>query len=147
MLTAPIDSYRRYRQWLQQATADLPVEEIALVDEPTAAAIGAGLPPGSRVLVVDLGGGTIDLSLVALEGEGKAAPIAQLLRFGGLRLDDSRQALRCARVVGKAGLALGGGTSTAGSLPRWCRRPPPAAACWRRPNNSNAPSRAPPRPW
>lgn len=109
VLTAPIDSYRRYRQWLQQATADLPVEEIALVDEPTAAAIGAGLPPGSRVLVVDLGGGTIDLSLVALEGgEGKAAPIAQLLRFGGLRLDDSRQALRCARVVGKAGLALGG---------------------------------------
>ena len=45
------------------------------------AAIGAGLPPGSRVLVVDLGGGTIDLSLVALEGgEGKAAPLAQLLR-------------------------------------------------------------------
>ena len=109
VLTAPIDSYRGYRQWLLEATGNLAVPEIALVDEPTAAAIGAGLPAGSRVLVIDLGGGTTDLSLVALQGgEGKAAPIAQLLRFGGRNLDDSRQSLRTARVLGKAGLAVGG---------------------------------------
>jgi molecular chaperone DnaK (HSP70) len=79
------------------------------VDEPTAAAIGAGLPPGSTVLVVDLGGGTIDLSLVQLQGgEGRAAPIAQLLRFAGRDLSNSRQQLRCAQVIGKAGLPLGG---------------------------------------
>jgi len=109
VLTAPIESYRGYRQWLLEATSQLEVPEIALVDEPTAAAIGAGLPPGSRVLVIDVGGGTTDLSLVALEGgEGKAAPIAQLLRFGGRDLSASRQSLRTARVLGKAGLALGG---------------------------------------
>ena len=109
VLTAPIDSYRGYRQWLLEATAALAVPEVALVDEPTAAAIGAGLPPGSRVLVLDLGGGTTDLSLVALEGgEGRAAPIAQLLRFGGRDLSSSGQSLRTARVLGKAGLALGG---------------------------------------
>jgi len=109
VLTAPIDAYRGYRRWLTAVTASLAVPEIALVDEPTAAAIGAGLAPGSRVLVVDLGGGTIDLSLVALEGgEGRAAPIAQLLRFGGRDLEGSRQTLRTARVLGKAGLALGG---------------------------------------
>ncbi|MBM5792497.1 MAG: Hsp70 family protein [Cyanobacteria bacterium M_surface_7_m2_037] len=109
VLTAPIDSYRGYRQWLLEATSQLEVPEIALVDEPTAAAIGAGLPPGSRVLVVDVGGGTTDLSLVALEGgEGKAAPIAQLLRFGGRDLSGSGQGLRTARVLGKAGLAVGG---------------------------------------
>ena len=109
VLTAPIDSYRGYRQWLLEATSQLEVPEIALVDEPTAAAIGAGLPPGNRVLVIDVGGGTTDLSLVALEGgEGKAAPIAQLLRFGGRDLTASRQSLRTARVLGKAGLALGG---------------------------------------
>ncbi|MEB3263747.1 MAG: Hsp70 family protein [Synechococcus sp.] len=109
VLTAPVESYRGYRRWLQRLSDSLAVEEVALVDEPTAAAIGCGLPPGSRVLVVDLGGGTIDLSLVALEGgEGRAAPIAQLLRFGGRSLEDSRQALRCARVIGKAGLPLGG---------------------------------------
>ncbi|MFM2157969.1 MAG: hypothetical protein RLZZ124_443 [Cyanobacteriota bacterium] len=109
VLTAPIDGYRGYRQWLLQATADLAVPEVALVDEPTAAAIGAGLSPGSRVLVLDIGGGTTDLVMVSLQGgEGRAAPIAQLLRFGGRDLGDSRQALRTARVLGKAGLAIGG---------------------------------------
>ena len=109
VLTAPIDGYRGYRSWLMQACQELAVPEVALVDEPTAAAIGAGLPPGSRVLVVDLGGGTIDLSLVSLQGgEGRSAPMAQLLRFAGRDLDASRQALRTAEVLGKAGAALGG---------------------------------------
>jgi molecular chaperone DnaK (HSP70) len=109
VLTAPIDGYRGYRRWLSQTCSQLNVPEVALVDEPTAAALGAGLAPGSRVLVVDLGGGTFDLSLVALEGgEGRAAPIAQLLRFGGRDLEGSRQVLRTARVLGKAGLACGG---------------------------------------
>ena len=109
VLTAPIDGYAGYRRWLLQLGEQLPVHELALVDEPTAAAIGCGLAPGSTVLVVDLGGGTIDLSLVQLQGgEGRAAPIAQLLRLGGRSLETSRQAQRCARVLGKAGLALGG---------------------------------------
>lgn len=109
VLTAPIDTYRAYRQWLLEACSALPVPEVALVDEPTAAAIGAGLAPGSTVLVVDLGGGTVDLALVRLPGgEGRAAPIAQLLRFGGRELARSGQVLRTAEVVGKAGIGLGG---------------------------------------
>jgi len=110
VLTAPVETYQPYRSWLQQACAALPVQEIALVDEPTAAALGAGLPAGSRLLVVDLGGSTLDLALVSLEGgEGRAAPIAQLLRLHGRSLGDrSRQKLRTARVLGKAGLRLGG---------------------------------------
>ena len=109
VLTAPIDSYRAYRQWLAEVCQELAVAEVALVDEPTAAAIGAGLAPGSTALVLDMGGGTVDLALVKLQGgEGRAAPIAQLLRFGGRNLDSSGQALRCAEVIGKAGLACGG---------------------------------------
>ena len=109
VLTAPVDQALGYRQWLLQACNSLPVEEVALVDEPTAAAMGAGLPAGSKLLVVDLGGGTLDLSLVALEGgEGRAAPLAQLLRFRGRDLKNSKQTLRSARVLGKAGIALGG---------------------------------------
>jgi molecular chaperone DnaK (HSP70) len=109
VLTAPIDTYRAYRRWLLELGRELGVAELALVDEPTAAAIGAGLSAGSTVLVVDIGGGTIDLSLVRLQGgEGRAAPIAQLLRFAGRSLDDSRQSLRCAEVLGKAGVPLGG---------------------------------------
>ena len=110
VLSAPVESYRTYRSWLLKASDALPVKEIALVDEPTAAALGAGLPPGSRMLVVDLGGSTLDLALVSLEGgEGKAAPIAQLLRLGGRSLGDtSGQKLRTAKVLGKAGMRLGG---------------------------------------
>lgn len=109
VLTAPVEAYGGYRRWLQQVSQSLPVAEIALVDEPTAAAIGCGLAPGSKVLVVDFGGGTLDLSLVALEGgEGRSAPVAQLLRFAGRDLTQSGQRLRTAKVLGKAGVPLGG---------------------------------------
>ena len=109
VLTAPVDQGSGYRDWLLQACEPMQVGEIALVDEPTAAALGAGLEAGSKLLVVDLGGGTLDLSLVALEGgEGRAAPVAQLLRFRGQNLTNSRQALRQAKVLGKAGINLGG---------------------------------------
>ena len=109
VLTAPVEQGSNYRDWLLKACEPMQVGEIALVDEPTAAALGAGLEAGSRLLVVDLGGGTLDLSLVALEGgEGRAAPVAQLLRFRGQDLTNSRQALRQAKVLGKAGISLGG---------------------------------------
>jgi len=109
ILTAPVDTYGGYRRWLQDVTRSLAVPEIALVDEPTAAAIGSGLAPGSKVLVVDFGGGTLDVSLVALEGgEGRSAPVAQLLRFAHRDLQQSGQKLRTAKVLGKAGVPLGG---------------------------------------
>ena len=110
VLTAPVETYRAYRKWLLNICDSLQVNEISLVDEPTAAAMGAGLPPGSVLLVVDIGGSTIDMSIVELEGgEGKAEPIAQLLRFNGENLEGkSNQVLRCAKVLGKAGQRLGG---------------------------------------
>ncbi len=110
VLTAPVETYRAYKTWLTKTCRSLLVDEIALVDEPTAAAMGAGVPAGSKLLVIDIGGCTIDLSLVALEGgEGRAEPIAELLRFDGEDLEGkSRQSLRCAKVLGKAGIRLGG---------------------------------------
>ncbi len=110
VLTAPVDTYREYRTWIVNACNSLKVKEIALVDEPTAAAMGAGLAPGSTLLVLDFGGSTIDMSIVALEGgEGQASPIAQLVRFDGNNLEGkSTQVLRTAKVLGKSGLRLGG---------------------------------------
>ncbi len=110
VLTAPVDTYREYRNWLVNVCNSLEVKEIALVDEPTAAAMGAGLAPGVKLLVLDFGGSTIDMSIVALEGgEGKASPIAQLVRFDGNNLEGkSSQVLRTAKVLGKAGLRIGG---------------------------------------
>ena len=129
VLTAPVECYRAYRSWLLQACSKLPVAEIALVDEPTAAAMGAGLPAGSTLLVVDLGGSTLDLALVALEGgEGRAAPIAQLLRLGGRSLgDNTRQMLRTAKVLGKAGLRLGGRDIDRWIVDRCCPGQPASA--------------------
>jgi molecular chaperone DnaK (HSP70) len=109
VLTAPVDAFSGYRRWLTDMAEELAVPEIALVDEPTAAAIGCGLSPGSKVLVVDFGGGTLDVSLVVLEGgEGRAAPMAHLLRFAGRTLRQSGQKQRTASVLGKIGLPLGG---------------------------------------
>ena len=110
VLTAPVDTYREYRTWIVNICNFLKVKEIALVDEPTAAAMGAGLEPGSTLLVLDFGGSTIDMSIVALEGgEGKASPIAQLVRFDGNNLEGkSTQVLRTAKVLGKAGIRIGG---------------------------------------
>ena len=110
VLTAPVDTYREYRTWIVNVCKSFKVKEIALVDEPTAAAMGAGLAPGSTLLVLDFGGSTIDMSIVALEGgEGKASPIAQLVRFDGNNLEGkSTQVLRTAKVLGKAGVRIGG---------------------------------------
>ena len=110
VLTAPVDTYREYRTWIVNVCNSFNVKEIALVDEPTAAAMGAGLNPGSTLLVLDFGGSTIDMSIVALEGgEGKASPIAQLVRFDGNDLEGkSAQVLRTAKVLGKAGIRIGG---------------------------------------
>ncbi len=110
VLSLPVQTYKNYRKWLHSVCSELDVEEIALVDEPTAAAIGAGQEGGSKILVIDIGGSTIDMSMVQLEGgEGQAEPIAQLIRFNGEDLEGkSNQVRRGAKVLGKAGLRLGG---------------------------------------
>ncbi|WP_269621774.1 Hsp70 family protein [Prochlorococcus marinus] len=110
VLAAPVETYKEYRKWLNKVCSKLEVQEIALVDEPTAAAIGAGQQGGSKLLVIDIGGSTIDMSMVRIEGgEGEAQPIAQLIRFNGKDLEGiSKQIMRGATVLGKAGLRLGG---------------------------------------
>ena len=63
--------------------------EVALVEEPLAAAIGAGLPVHEPVgnLVVDIGGGTSEMAVVSMGGivTGKA------IRTGGFDMDASIQ--------------------------------------------------------
>ncbi len=110
VLTAPIDTYKGYRRWLISICNNLPIKEIALVDEPTAAAIGINIPFGSRIMVVDIGGSTIDLNIVKIEGgEGKSAPIAELLKFNGKDVSEfSKQKLRCAEIISKSACKLGG---------------------------------------
>ena len=110
VLTAPIDTYKGYRKWLIDICSSLEIDEIALVDEPTAAAIGIKIPYGSKIMVIDIGGSTIDLNIVKIEGgEGRAAPIAELLKFKGQDVSKiSKQKLRCAEIISKSACKIGG---------------------------------------
>ena len=54
VLTAPIDTYKGYREWLVNLCKEISVDEIALVDEPTAASLGINVPLGSKIMTLDL---------------------------------------------------------------------------------------------
>ena len=111
ILTVPVDSFEAYRHWLSGVCQTLPVEQVRMLDEPTAAALGYGVAEGDTLLVVDFGGGTLDLSLVQLNQEAQAGkkPLGFILKWGERFLGESdRQKTRIARVLAKAGQNLGG---------------------------------------
>lgn len=75
------------RRAVKKATLEAGARECLLIEEPMAAAIGAGLPisqPGGN-MVVDIGGGTTDIAVISLDGIVQSASI----RIGGNRLDDA----------------------------------------------------------
>ena len=42
------------------------------------------MPLGSKIMIIDIGGSTIDMSIIKTQGgEGKSSPIAELLKFQG----------------------------------------------------------------
>lgn len=75
------------RRAVKKATLEAGARECLLIEEPMAAAIGAGLPisqPGGN-MVVNIGGGTTDVAVISLNGIVQSASI----RIGGNRLDDA----------------------------------------------------------
>ena len=62
---------------------------VFLIDEPLAAAIGAGLPVGEPVgsMIVDIGGGTTEVAVISMAG----LVAAESLRIGGDTLDEEIQ--------------------------------------------------------
>ena len=111
VLTVPVDSFETYRHWLSSICADWGIEQIRMVDEPTAAALGYGTQGEELLLVVDFGGGTVDFSLVELNsGSGdNSKPPGFILKWGEkLFGESSAQKPQMARVLAKAGQNLGG---------------------------------------
>ncbi|RCJ25601.1 molecular chaperone DnaK [Nostoc minutum NIES-26] len=111
VLTVPVDSFETYRHWLGQVCQGLNVEQVRMLDEPTAAALGYGLADRENILVIDFGGGTLDLSLVQLNkgAQGSTKPVGFLLKWGNKSLaENSKQKVKTARVLAKAGQNLGG---------------------------------------
>ncbi|MEM8829848.1 MAG: Hsp70 family protein [Cyanobacteria bacterium P01_G01_bin.19] len=108
VVTVPVDSFESYRNWLMGVCESLAVEQIRILDEPTAAALGYGAGDRELVLVVDFGGGTIDLSLVQLSS-ASVQTRGYILKWGENMLgNNSAQKKNTARVIAKAGANLGG---------------------------------------
>ncbi len=65
-MTVPVESYEPYRAELSQIAKKLGVTRFKVLDEPVAAALGYGvdLTEEKHIMVVDFGGGTLDLAVV-----------------------------------------------------------------------------------
>ena len=111
VFTVPVDSFEAYRNWLGQACQSLQVNQIRMLDEPTAAALGYGLADRELLLVMDFGGGTLDFSLVQRDvtQQSVAQPQGFILKWGRKNMaENSAQRVQTARVLAKAGQNLGG---------------------------------------
>jgi len=107
VLTVPVDSFESYRRWLSGVCQSWSVEQVKIIDEPTAAALGYGAISSDIVLVIDFGGGTVDFSLVKLDSNRNNEGL--LLKWGNKLLgQNSTQKTKIARVLAKAGKNLGG---------------------------------------
>lgn len=133
IFTVPVDSFESYRNWLSGLCDRLSVHQVRILDEPTAAALGYGLSKGDEtLLVVDFGGGTLDLSLVKLalaqeqsqeqaqdtsEAKPSKSPLGFLLKWGDRKVasagkssaaSSSSRNSQIAKVLAKTGQNLGG---------------------------------------
>lgn len=86
IICVPFDSTAVERRAIQDAAEKCGARDVMLIEEPMAAAIGAGLPIGDPTgsMVVDIGGGTTEIAVISLGGivYGKS------LRVGGNAIDD-----------------------------------------------------------
>ncbi|MDE2127011.1 MAG: Hsp70 family protein [Armatimonadetes bacterium] len=110
-MTVPVESYEPYRAELSQIARRLGVSRFQTLDEPVAAALGYGvdLANEKHIMVVDFGGGTLDLAIVrthpsgSRDGSGGASDRATLLAARGLNLggetvDEWLAELGCSRL-------------------------------------------------
>jgi molecular chaperone DnaK (HSP70) len=93
-IPAPVAYYETYRAELTALARRLGIARLRTLDEPVAAALGYGINVGrnSTLLVVDFGGGTLNLAVVRLgpeAGESGAAPVLakHMVALGGDDVD------------------------------------------------------------
>ena len=87
IICVPGGSTQVERRAIREAVLGAGAAQAYLIDEPLAAAIGAGLPVSEAIgsMVVDIGGGTSDIAVVALGGMVYAGSV----RMGGDKFDEA----------------------------------------------------------
>ena len=86
LLAVPSSATSVEKRAVKQAALAAGAGEALTIEEPMAAALGAGLPisaPGGN-MVVDIGGGTTDIAVISLDG----IVLSRSLRIGGMKLDE-----------------------------------------------------------
>jgi len=87
LVCVPCGSTQVERRAIRESALGAGAREVYLIEEPMAAAIGAGMPvdQASGSMVVDIGGGTTEVAIISLSGVVYAAST----RVGGDRFDES----------------------------------------------------------
>ncbi|KRG33925.1 rod shape-determining protein [Psychrobacter glacincola] len=87
VVCVPCKSTLVERKAIREAVSSAGASKVLLLEEPMAAAIGAGLPvhEASGSMVVDIGGGTTEIAVIALSG----CVYAESIRIGGDMFDDA----------------------------------------------------------
>jgi rod shape-determining protein MreB len=87
LISVPCGSTQVERRAIRESALGAGAREVFLIEEPMAAAIGAGLPveEASGSMVVDIGGGTTEVAIISLSG----VVYAESVRIGGDRFDEA----------------------------------------------------------
>jgi len=87
LVCVPCGSTQVERRAIRESALGAGAREVYLIEEPMAAAIGAGMPvdQASGSMVVDIGGGTTEVAIISLSGIVYSASV----RIGGDRFDES----------------------------------------------------------
>ncbi len=87
LICVPCGSTQVERRAIKESAASAGAREVYLIEEPMAAAIGAGMPVGEAQgsMVLDIGGGTTEVAVLSLNGIVYSASV----RIGGDRFDES----------------------------------------------------------
>ncbi|PIE42851.1 MAG: rod shape-determining protein [Gammaproteobacteria bacterium] len=87
LVCVPSKSTQVERKAIRESASGAGAREVYLIEEPMAAAIGAGLPveEAHGSMVVDIGGGTTEIAIISLNG----IVYADSVRIGGDRFDES----------------------------------------------------------
>src|SRR5215213_3791749 len=107
------------RRAIRDAVSNAGADRVSMIEEPMAAAIGAGLPVTQPIgsMVVDIGGGTTEVGVISLQG----LAYCRSTRVGGDRMDEAIAAY----VRRNFNLLIGEGTSERVKMEIGAARVPP----------------------